>query len=151
MDDKQLNEYLDQQRWLLNSGLISEPVKNQLFFCGSIVHKEVQAVELDLDVEKKTVAYQIYFHGKMIDKINKYKELSSSKTLIGMWRFKRMLKKNGSLDFHSMLNNLIKDYCGPKWSAAVEIRDFAKYVDGADSGQGISQSDNKPADEKRGS
>lgn len=151
MDDKQLNEYLDQQRWLLNNGLISEPVKNQLFFCGSIVHKEVQAVELDLDVEKKLVSFRLYFNKNIIDNANKYKKLSSDKTLIGMWRFKRMLKKHGSFDFSGMLNNLVKGYCGPKWNAVAEIKDVAKYVDGDDSAGFIgktSKSGDKPIDPK---
>jgi hypothetical protein len=132
MENKEVNleEYVDQHRWLLNNGLIDDGVKNQLFFCGSIVHKDVQAVELDIDVDKKIVSYRIYVKKDIIKKIAKYHELSKSTSLFGMWRFKRLLQKEGSLDFQKLLNKFVKDFCGSKWSAAAETRDFNTYVEG---------------------
>lgn len=124
-----LEEYVDQRRWLLNNGLITDDVKNQLFFCGSIVHKEVQAVEVDIEPEKKLVKYKIYIDQDLIKKIARYHLLSKSTTLLDMWLFKRLLKKEGVLDFQQVLNNFIKDFCGVKWSTTVEIVDFNKYVD----------------------
>ena len=56
MQNKEIAELLDQERWLLNHGLLTDSAKNQLFFCGSIVHKDVQAVELELAPDKKMVA-----------------------------------------------------------------------------------------------
>jgi hypothetical protein len=132
MDSKKemnLEEYVDQRRWLLNNGLITDDVKNQLFFCGSIVHKEVQAVEVDIEADKKLVRYKIYIEKDLIDKIAQYQVLSKSTTLFGMWRFKRLLKKEGALDFQQVLNNFVRDFCGPKWSVTVEIVDFNRYVE----------------------
>jgi hypothetical protein len=132
MDSKKemnLEEYVDQRRWLLNNGLITDDVKNQLFFCGSIVHKEVQAVEVDIEADKKLVRYKIYIEKDLIDKIAQYQVLSKSTTLFGMWRFKRLLKKEGALDFQQVLNNFVRDFCGPKWSVTVEIVDFNSYVE----------------------
>lgn len=125
-----LDEYVDQRRWLLNNGLVTDDVKNQLFFCGSIVHKEVQAVELDLVPENKHVSYRIYVEKDLIQKIDKYHSLSKSTSLFGMWRFKRFLKKEGSLDFQQVLTKFVKDFCGPKWSVSVEVVDFSTYVEG---------------------
>jgi hypothetical protein len=135
MDSKKeinLEEYVDQRRWLLNNGLITDDIKNQLFLCGSIVHKEVQAVELDLDLtnEQKIVNYTIYVESDLIKKIAKYEVLSKSTSLIGMWRFKRLLKKEGSLDFQQILSRFVKDFCGPKWSVTIKIVDFNTYVEG---------------------
>ena len=132
MDSKKemnLEEYVDQRRWLLNNGLITDDVKNQLFFCGSIVHKEVQAVEVDIEADKKLVRYKIYIEKDLIDKIAQYQVLSKSTTLFGMQRFKRLLKKEGALDFQQVLNNFVRDFCGPKWSVTVEIVDFNSYVE----------------------
>ena len=128
--DINLEEYVDQRRWLLNNGLITDDVKNQLFFCGSIVHKEVQGVELDLEPDKKLVRYKIYVNADLIEKISKYHVLSKSTTLFGMWRFKRLLKKEGALDFQQVLSNFVKDFCGSKWNVDVEVVDFNTYVDG---------------------
>lgn len=134
MDNKEVNleEYVDQRRWLLNNGLITDDIKNQLFLCGSIVHKEVQAVELDLDLsgDNKVVHYKIYVEAKLLKKIAQYEVLSKSTTLFGMWRFKRLLKKEGALDFRQILNTFVKDYCGPKWSVTVQTVDFNSYVEG---------------------
>ena len=132
MDPKKeinLEEYVDQRRWLLNNGFITDDVKNQLFFAGSIAHKEVQAVELDLEPEKKLVHYKIYVGSDLIEKIALYHSLSKSTTLFGMWRFKRFLKREGALDFHQILNKLVKDFCGPTWIATVSVLDFDSYVD----------------------
>lgn len=125
-----LEEYIDQRRWLLNNGLVTEDVKNQLFFCGSIVHKDVQAVELKLDVENRRVDYTIYVDKPLLKRIERYHALSKSDSLLGMWMFRRMLRKEGSLDFAEILNKFVKDFCGPSWSATVKTVDFAEYVEG---------------------
>ena len=133
MDSKKetsIEEYVDQRRWLLNNGFITDDVKNQLFFAGSIAHKEVQAVELDLEPENKKVKYRIYVEAALIKKIEKYHVLSKSTSIFGMWRFRRFLKKEGALDFHQILNKLVRDFCGPSWNATVEVLDFNIYVEG---------------------
>jgi|ERR1051325_5384254 hypothetical protein len=129
MDTNELAEYVDQQRWLLNNGLVPDSVKNQLFFYGSVVHKDVQAVEVAIHPEAKTVEYKIYFNKDMLAKIAKYHELSAATSLFGMWRFKRLLQKEGSLDFQSMLRKFVGDFCGPKWTTKVELSSFDVYVD----------------------
>jgi hypothetical protein len=130
MDTQQLAEFIDQQRWLMNNGLISDSVKNQLFFCGSIVHKDVQAVELEIRPESRLVEYKIYVNKDLISKIEKYKKLSTSTSLFGLWRFKRLLKQEGSLEFEAVLNKFVIDFCGASWKATVEVLDFANYIDG---------------------
>ena len=129
MDIEKLSQQLDQQRWLLNNGLITDTVKDQLFFYGSIIHPEVQAVEVKLVIEEKCVEYIIYFNKKTLDKISKYNKLATSTSLFGMWRFKRFLKKEGTLNFQGMLNKFVRDFCGPTWSTTLTIIDFDVYVD----------------------
>jgi hypothetical protein len=129
MDDTKLTELMDQQRWLLNNGLIPDSVKNQLFFYGSVVHPEVEAVEVKIHPENKLVEYTIYISRQLIAKISKYRTLSADKTLFGMWRFRRFLKKEGTLDFHAILSTFVADFCGPKWKTSVNTIDFGVYVD----------------------
>jgi hypothetical protein len=125
-----LEEYVDQRRWLLNNGIVNDDIKNQLFFCGSIVHKEVQAVEIDIHSEKKIVAYKIYVDKSLLKKIEKYRILSKSTSLFGMWRFKRLLQVEGSLDFQVVLDNFVRDFCGSSWRATANVVDFEAYVEG---------------------
>lgn len=130
MENEDLTRIMDSDRWLLNNGLISDNVKNQLFFCGSIVHRDVQAVELNIQPETKLVDYIIYCPPELLKKIGKYHQLSTSKSLYDMYRFKRLLKKEGCLDFQKVLTSFVKDYCGPKWTAKATVLNFDSYVDG---------------------
>jgi glucosamine 6-phosphate synthetase-like amidotransferase/phosphosugar isomerase protein len=129
MDIEKLTEFVDQQRWLLNNGLVSDSVKNQLFMLGSIAHPEVQAVEVKILTEEKCVEYTLYLTKKTLKKMQKYYKLSTSTSLFGMWKFKRFLKKEGSMNFQAILNSYIKDFCGPSWSTKLTIIDFDVYLD----------------------
>ena len=129
MENAQLLEQLDQHRWLLNNGLVTDGVKNQLFVFGSVVHKQIQAVEMDIDVEKKLVIYRLYADKELLKKIDLFKQLSKSDGIIGLWRFKRLLKKEGTLEFKKVIDRFVGDYCGPKWSTEVSVIDFADYLD----------------------
>lgn len=129
MENPELTKFIDQNRWLLNNGLVSDVVKNQLFFCGSIVHKDVQAVEVKIRPDAKVVDYTIYVTDNLMKKINLYHRLSESKSLFGLWRFKRLLKREGCLDFRKVLNNFVADYCGPKWSTTAKVESFSSYVE----------------------
>ena len=144
MDSKGLAEYVDQSRWLMNNGLINDGIKNQLFMYGSVVHKDLKALTLDLDVSKKALRYVIYFDEGMLKTIAKYNELSQSKSIFGLWRFKRMLKKHGNLNFVHILNSFVKDFCGPGWAATIEVMDFKDYVEGIDGASATSA----PADKQ---
>lgn len=148
MEKTDVTEIMDSDRWLLNNGLVSDNVKNQLFFCGSIVHKDVQAVEVKVTPEKKLVDYIVYVGPELLKKVAQYNKLSTSKSIFGMWKFKRLLKKEGCLDFQTILNSFVKDYCGPKWHVMVNIISFDSYVDSLeanneDGGDGFF---NKPPD-----
>jgi hypothetical protein len=129
MDLEKLTQTIDQHRWLLNNGLITDTVKDQLFFYGSIVHPDVQAVEVKLKPEEKSVDYTVYVTKKTLRKIEKYNKLATSTSLFSMWKFKRFLKKEGTLNFHSMLSQFVRDFCGPTWSTKLTILDFDVYVD----------------------
>jgi len=149
MENSEIAKIMDSDRWLLNNGLVSDSIKNQLFFCGSIVHKDVQAVEVRIRPESKTVEYIIYVPPGLQKKIAKYKQLSTSKSLISMWRFKRLLEKEGCLDFQKVLSSFVIDYCGPKWNVKTNILGSDSYVDSIedldDSGRD-GESDRSPYD-----
>jgi len=133
MDQDKIAELMDQERWLLNNGLITDSVKNQLFFYGSLIHKDTRALKVDINLEKKLVEYEIFLDKEVIDKIELYQRLQKRTDLIGMWRFRRMLKKESNLNFNSIINKFVKDYCGPKWSATVKVTDSSLYLDGDES------------------
>lgn len=126
----QVEEHLDHQRWLMNNGLLNDLHKDTLYLYGTLVHKEVQAVELDIDIENKSLTYVIYVGSKLFKSYQLYNELRTSDSIIGLWRLKRLLKKKGNLNFMAILGNFVKDYCGPKWNIKLEIKDFNSYEDG---------------------
>jgi hypothetical protein len=124
-----LLQSIDLDRWLLNNGLISDKAKNELFACGSIVHKEVRAIDLRVMADKKLVEYDIYVPNTVLKKRDKYFKFYGSKRVLDMWRFKRLLLKEGCLDFQQILNAHVKNYCGPSWSTKVSVLSIDKYVD----------------------
>lgn len=145
--DPALQQMLDQQRWLLNNGFINDMHKDQLYVFGSIVHKDVDAVELSIDVDRQSVSYSLYVKSGLIKKISTYKKLSKSNSLFGLWRFKKLYEKEGNLDFHSIIGNFVSSYLGPRWSSSVSVVDIKEYEDGYTQNE---QTDQQP-DPERGS
>jgi len=126
----QVEEHLDHQRWLMNNGLLNDLHKDTLYLYGTLVHKDVQAIDLNIDVEKKKLDYVVYLSPKLMHSYKLYNELRTTSSIIGLWRLKRLLKKKGNLNFMAILSSFVKDYCGPKWSVKLEIKDFGSYEDG---------------------
>lgn len=131
---KDINEgsadHIDQQRWLLNNGLLNDMHKDTLFMYGSIVHRDVKAVEVQINTEKKIVSYVLYLDVKSLKTIEDYSVLSQSTSIMGLWRFKRLLKKEGNLNISHLLKTFVKDYCGVNWNTELELKDYKNYEDG---------------------
>lgn len=130
MDNHELLKYIDHHRWLLNNGMMNDQIKNQLYLYGSMLHKDVRALEVDIDPGSRNISYVIYVSNKLIKKLEKYEKLSKSDSLWGLWRFRSLLKKEGNLNFKIILKKFIKDYCGPNWSTSVKVTSIDTYVDG---------------------
>lgn len=148
-DQDKLHAVLDTQRWLMNNGFLNDMIKDQLYMYGAIVHKDVGAVELSADVVNKKVSYILYLPTSLLKKHKKFLELrEKTDSVWALWRFKRLLKKEGNLDFSVLIDNFIKSFCGPKWVSEVEVRDLAEYVDGYEGIEGqpepASQLDKQP-------
>lgn len=125
-----VEEHLEHQRWLMNNGLLNDLHKDTLYLYGTLIHRGVQAVELDIDIENKTLNYIIYIDSKLFNSYLLYNELRATTSIIGLWRLKRLLKKKGNLNFMAILSSFVKDYCGPKWNVKLEIKDFSTYEEG---------------------
>lgn len=137
-----LEKLIDSQRWLMNNGLSNDLLKDQLFLFGSIVHKDISAVEVDVDFQKKAVKYQLYATNNLLKKINKFNKLAESNSVFGLWRFKRFLLKEGNLNLRSIVTRFVKDYLGPKWIAEVEMRSVEEYInDGAEKAENSGSKD----------
>jgi len=122
-----LNDHMDHQRWLMNNGFINDLHKDTLFMYGSIVHRDVRSLEVEIDKDNKQVRYAAYVESRLLKKIVKFNEYRQSVSVWGLWSFKRMLKKEGNLDLESIVNKFVKDYCGPAWSATLDMKDINTY------------------------
>ena len=122
-----LHRMLDTQRWLMNNGFSNDIIKDQIFMFGSVVHKNVEAVEAKIDPEKKVVSYDLYLSSSLLKKHMAFLKLRTEDSLMSLWRFKRLLKKEGNLDFSKLINNFITDYLGPKWASEVNVKNVSDY------------------------
>lgn len=129
MDKKELYKQVDHKRWLMNNGMIDDTIKNDLFFYGSISHPNVKALEFSVDIENKTVNYDVYLQKQDFNIVKKFLKLSKSSSLFGLWRFKRMLKKHGNMNPGAHVDLAIKDFAGPNWKATATIKNFSEYND----------------------
>lgn len=140
MDEDAISKLMDHNRWLLNNGLVPDSIKNQLFMYGSLVHKDVLAVELSVNVDKYSIDYKIYIDKNLKNKIDKFKILQSSEGMWGLWKFKRLLKEEGNLNFDVVIDKFVKDYCGNKWSTQLTVLDYSEYIPDEDVGEDINYS-----------
>ena len=124
-----VNETLDQQRWLLNNGLFTDAVKDNLYLFGAVVHKDVVSLETVVDMNAKTIQYILYVKPSLIRYLYKYDKLLKSQSIFNMWRLKRLLKRQGNLNLLGMLDGFVKTLCGPAWQAKIDIKKDSEYVD----------------------
>lgn len=129
MGSEKVANLLDHKRWLLNSGLADDGIMNDLYTYGAICHPKVKAVECSIDVLKKLVVYNVYLENGDFETVLKFAKLSKSKSLFGLWRFKRLIKQHGNLHIHAIIQRFIRDYCGPTWNAHVEVKRLSEYVE----------------------
>ncbi len=129
-----LDKVLDTQRWLMNNGFLNDMVKDQLYMYGAIVHRNIEAVELDADVKptSRVVNYRLYISTSLLSKHKNFLELRDKESLWSLWKFRKILRKEGNLDFNKLISNFVNDFLGPSWESKVEVKDIAEYVDGYD-------------------
>lgn len=132
MDKKETSglQSMDQiahQRWLMDHGLINDLHRDNLYMYGAILHKWIQYLELDIDVENKLIKYRLFVTRKLFNQINKYQQLAKKTTLFGLWRFKRYINKYGNLNFETLIQRFVIDYAGPKWKIQANIFDITQY------------------------
>lgn len=136
--DKQLAEYMDTRRWIAQSGIMTDDLKNNLFMYGSILHRNISAVDLTISMENNRVDYKIFIPKDVLKKLHKYERLlneynANSLGWYNRWRFANMLSEMKTneerLDFEVMLNHFVRDLLGGKWSASCEIISDAHFDD----------------------
>lgn len=156
---KNIEEYLDQRKWLMEHGIVTDDIKNNLFMYGSIVHIDVKAVECDIDSIGKAVSYTVFVDGSLLKRIRDYDDLVKAHKngelgLYKTWKFKSLLvkmrKKEERLDFDTVLNQFVKDYCGTAWSATVDIRDVKEYDKNANDEETTNTQNDREINEQRG-
>lgn len=129
MDPLNPSDILDHQKWLINNNLINDQHKDNIYLFGAILHKDIEALDVDIDPTNKVIKYNIYANKNLHKLLNKYNKLRSKDNIIALWRLKRLLKKQGSLDFKRILEINIKKYCGQAWRVELEIDSIGNYKD----------------------
>lgn len=127
MSDLEITDLADQQKWLINNGFFNDMHKDNLYLFGALVHKDILALELSIDIATKTVQYQLHCSKRLIKVLAKYNSLKSSDKLLDLWKLKRLLKKEGNLNFGILIDGMVKNFCGPKWAVTVEVKDVKDY------------------------
>jgi hypothetical protein len=125
----EINDHIDHQRWLIDNGFINDLHKDNLYAYGAIVHKDVKAVELHVDAANKVINYEIFVDDRLLKKLDRFKKLSKSTSIIDLWFLRRLLKKEGNLNFQNIIATFVTTYLGPKWKVSLNVKDFKDYDD----------------------
>ena len=123
VSDDKLAEIVDHQRWLINSGLLNAEIKNNLFLYGAIVHKDITDVYMQFDPERKELRYTLFATKRLMGRLASFNELKNADSFWELWKLKRLLKKEGNLNFKIMIQKFVRDYCGDGWRAEVKVID----------------------------
>lgn len=127
-----VESHLNHQRWLINNGFLNDMHKNTLYFYGSIAHRDVRALQLRVDVATKTVEYDLYLSNRLIKVLKLYKNLKGKSSMWSLWRLRRLLSREGNLEFNAILNNFVKSYCGLDWISLCTCNSMQDYQEGLD-------------------
>lgn len=116
-----ISEHLDQQRWLLNNGLVTPAAQDNLYAYGYFSHPQVTNVLVTVDVATKSISYQIFLPNRILTLVDKLAKYRKSNSILSLLLMRRLLKKEGNLDIKTILTKFVKDYCGPSWRVEVAL------------------------------
>lgn len=129
MENNNTISQLDHLRWLANNGILTDSAKNNLYVYGSIVHKDVQAVHLSIDTAKRHLNYIVYLPEHVMVAKRRIDYLKLKKGVLNLFILRYLLKKYGSLDMQTPLNNFVHDYIGPSWQVNLTLDIIDNYKD----------------------
>jgi hypothetical protein len=116
-------------RWSVNSGLITGTAQTLLYSCAAMCHPSVRSVEMSLDIEKKSIEYALMLDSKDYSQFRKFQRLSSSDSIISLWRLRRMVRKQGSFDLQTLVQTEVNRILGVDWTVTVSVLDADKQLD----------------------
>jgi hypothetical protein len=113
-------------RWSVNSGLVTGTAQTLLYSCAAMCHPAVRNVEMSLDVERKIIEYTLGLDSKDHAMFSKFKKLSTSDSIISLWRLRRMVRKQGSFDLQTLVKTEVNRILGEEWTVIVDVIDADK-------------------------
>lgn len=122
----QAAQILYADRVLLDHGLVSETIQQNLFFYGTIASPLIRDVEIDVDVDKKILYYKLYLSRWDLAKYRRYlrklQKYADPKTLLGKYLKLRLLRKAPIWNIEKNLKMHLSVYA-PNFSVSVEVLD----------------------------
>ena len=115
-------------RWLLNAGIITDQIKDTLYGYAYLIHPEIKAAEVSIDVNTKIISYKIYLSKKLHNAISAYRNNLHSGGIIALWRAKRLVKKHGNLELEKVLKDFVNRFCGQGWNTVLTTDVEVHYV-----------------------
>lgn len=121
----EIQETIDNERWLMNNGLISDSAKNNIYVYAYLVNKGISAAEVSINVENKTVTYTLYVKKNLLKAYDSYCSMTNS--WLSLIKNAYYVKRYGNLNFKLLLNKFIKNYMGPSWKISLYVKEFSEY------------------------
>jgi hypothetical protein len=121
----EIQETIDNERWLMNNGLISDSAKNNIYVYAYLVNKGITAAEVDINPESKTIYYNLYVKDNLLKAYNYYSNRDDS--WFSLIKSAYYVRKYGNLNFKMLLTKFVKDYMGPSWKVNLSVKKSSEY------------------------
>ena len=102
------------EKWFIDNGLIAESLQQNLIAFGYGSHPKVITVELDIDLNKKAIVYNITLPLKenkrylaFQSQVSQYVKRGS---LFAKWRLLKLLRKNEDKNIELNIKRCVKEY-----------------------------------------
>ena len=115
-------------RWSLNAGIMTDQIKDTLYGYAYLIHPDIKAAEVSIDLTVKAVDYKVYVSKKIYGCITAYRSNVQSGGIIALWKARRLVKKHGNLELEKVLKDFVNRFCGPGWSTNLTIDIDSNYV-----------------------
>ena len=124
-----VEEIVDNERWLINNGLISDAAKNNIYVYAYLINRGIAAAEVDIDVDNRHINYKLFVKPALGKAYDFFSNRDGSWWSLLWCAF--YVRKYGNLNFTPTLAKFIKDYVGPSWRVSVAVTTEAPHTEKA--------------------
>lgn len=127
---EEIEQLVGTDRWLMNSGLVTESVQQNLLLYGYLSSSLVDDVEVEIKPAEKWIKFQLYMKRKNLKKYSRFAKAWAKyggdvTSLWGKWRKLRLCRHGVYMNIDRNLRKLVGDYL-PNFKVLIEVLPYGQ-------------------------